>query len=193
MKNILLAIFIMVSNLSYSQYDLQVSLHENTLNKVFSTLGVISGTGEYEVMFIKSKYTWTLNNMRIDLLTDSGQFITDATVVTGLGTYQDRVTGKVSISYDQYTNLISVKVVDAVFEVFIEPFGKKVVLKRVQIADYLTSPFQFEGPMSISNELAFTMPDGSVRKMIAKPSTCVLKVLPDRIDVSTQISFIPKN
>jgi len=85
-----------------------------------------------------------------------------------------------------------VKVVDAVFEVFIEMFGKKIVLKRVQIADYLTSPFQFEGPMSISNELAFTMPDGSVRKMLAKPSTCVLKVLPDRIDVSTQIQFVQK-
>jgi hypothetical protein len=192
MKNFILLTFILLSIRVYSQSDLQVTLYENTLNKVFTTLGVISGTGEYELMFIKSNYTWTLNNMRIDLLTDSAQFITDATVVTGLGTYQDQVIGKVSISYDQYTNLISVKVVDAVFEVFIEMFGKKIVLKRVQIADYLTSPFQFEGPMSISNELAFTMPDGSVRKMLAKPSTCVLKVLPDRIDVSTQIQFVQK-
>ena len=131
--------------------------------------------------------------MRIDLLTDSAQFITDATVVTGLGTYQDQVIGKVSISYDQSTNLISVKVVDAVFEIFVEVFGKKIVLKRVQIADYLTSPFQFEGPMSISNELAFTMPDGSVRKMVAKPSVCVVKVLPDKIEVSTQVQFLPQN
>jgi len=45
----------------------------------------------------------------------------------------------------------------------------------------------------MSNELAFTMPDGSVRKMVAKPSVCVVNVVPDKIEVSTQVQFIPQN
>lgn len=193
MKKILLLIFITISLNIFSQSDIQVTMHESTLNKVFRTLGTISGTGEYEIMFVKSNYTWSLNNMRIELLKDSAIFITDATVVTGLGTYQDQVVGKVAISYNQYNNLISVQVVDAVFQIFVEAFGKKFVIKDIQIADYLTSPFQFEGPMSMSNELAFTMPDGSIRKMIAKPSVCVVNVVPDKIEVSTQVQFLPQN
>ena len=74
-------------------------------------------------------------------------------------------------------------------EIAVEIFGKRVVLKRIQIADYLTTPFQFEGPMSIQNQLSFTMPDGSLKKINAKPSKCIIKVLPDKIEVSTQIEF----
>ena len=72
---------------------------------------------------------------------------------------------------------------------FVEMFGKKVVLKKIQIADYLTTPFQFEGPMSIQNQLSFSMPDGSVKKIAAKPSKCIIRVLQDKIEVSTQIEF----
>jgi hypothetical protein len=120
---------------------------------------------------------------------DSAEFITDATVVTWLGTYHDQVRGKVAISYDEKTNLISVKVVDAPFNISVEMFGKKVVLKKIQIADYLTTPFQFEGPMSIQNQLSFSMPDGSVKNISAKPSRCIIRVLQDKIEVSTQIEF----
>jgi len=75
MKKILILIFITISLNIFSQSDIQVTMHESTLNKVFSTLGTISGTGEYEIMFVKSNYTWSLNNMRIELLKDSAIFM----------------------------------------------------------------------------------------------------------------------
>jgi hypothetical protein len=189
MKKIIFLTLLLFSKMSYSQNDLQVTLHENTLNKLFTSIGEFNGSGEYEMLFTKNTYTWNLKNMRIDLMKDSAEFITDATVHTWLGTYQDKVRGRVAISYDEKTNLISVRVVDAPFEISVEIFGKKVVLKRIQIADYLTTPFQFEGPMSIQNQLSFTMPDGTTKKILAKPSKCIIKVLPDKIEVSTQIEF----
>jgi len=189
MKYLFFITLLLFSKMSYSQNDIVVTLHEETLNKLFAAIGEFNGSGEYEMLFTKHTYTWNLKNMRIDLSKDSAQFTTDATVYTGLGTYQDKVNGKVAISYDEKTNLISVKVVDAPFEVFVEMFGKRIVLKRIQIADYLTTPFQFEGPMSIQNQLSFSMPDGSVKKINAKPSKCVIKVLQDKIEVSTQIQF----
>jgi hypothetical protein len=189
MKHIIFITLLFLSNMVYSQSDLQVTLHENTLNKLFSAIGEFNGSGEYEMLFTKNTYTWNLKNMRINLMKDSAEFVTDATVVTWLGTYHDQVHGKVAISYDEKTNLISVKVVDAPFNISVEMFGKKVVLKKIQIADYLTTPFQFEGPMSIQNQLSFSMPDGSVKKIAAKPSKCIIRVLQDKIEVSTQIEF----
>lgn len=189
MKKIIFITLLLFSKMIYSQSDLQVTLHESTLNKLFNAIGEFNGSGEYEMLFTKNTYTWNLKNMRINLMKDSAEFVTDATVHTWLGTYQDQVVGKVSISYDEKTNLISVKVVDAPFEIAVEMFGKRVVLKRVQIADYLTTPFQFEGPMSIQNQLSFTMPDGTTKQITAKPSKCVIKVLTDKIEVSTSIEF----
>lgn len=189
MKRIIFVTLLFFTNLLYSQNDLQVILHENTLNKLFNAIGEFNGSGEYEMLFTKHNYTWNLKNMRINLMQDSAEFITDATVHTWLGSYQDQVVGKVSISYDEKTNLISVKVVDAPFKISVEMFGKKLVLKTVQIADYLTTPFQFEGPMSIQNQLSFTMPDGSTKNITAKPSKCVIKVTQDKIEVSTSIEF----
>ena len=189
MKNTIFITLLFLTKVIYSQNDLQVTLHENTLNKLFNAIGEFNGSGEYEMLFTKNTYTWNLKNMRINLMKDSAEFVTDATVNTWLGTYQDEVRGRVSISYDEKTNLISVRVVDAPFEISVEIFGKRVVLKRVQIADYLTTPFQFEGPMSIQNQLSFTMPDGTTKKIVAKPSKCIIKVLPDKIEVSTQIEF----
>jgi hypothetical protein len=189
MKQIIFITLLFLSKMVYSQSDLQVTLHENTLNKLFFAIGEFNGSGEYEMLFTKNTYTWNLKNMRINLMKDSAEFVTDATVVTWLGTYYDQVRGKVAISYDEKTNLISVKVVDAPFNISIEMLGKKITLKKIQIADYLTTPFQFEGPMSIQNQLSFSMPDGSVKKIAAKPSKCVIKVLQDKIEVSTQIEF----
>ena len=169
--------------------DLVVILHQETLNKLFGAIGEISGTEEYEILLMKKKYTWFLSNMRIQLQKDSASFITDATVDAGFGIYKDQVVGKVAIDYDEKRNKISVKVVDAVFEIFINFMGKRLVIKRVQLANYLTTPFTFEGPMTLENEMSFQMPDGSEKKLFLKPSRCIIRVEPEKIIVSTEIDF----
>lgn len=186
---VLLLLFCSLSAASRGQNDLVVTLHERTLNNLFGALGEFTGKEEYELLLIKRSFTWTLTGMRIELEKDSAVFITQARVETDFGTYTDEVRGKVAIGYSEKTNLISVQVVDAPFDVAINAFGRRWVIKRLQIADYLTAPFTFEGPLTMQNQLAFEMPDGSIRTITATPSRCTIRVLPDRIEVATDVAF----
>ena len=192
MRSLLFFVIFFFAKIISAQNDLVVVVHETTVNSLFKAVGTIEGNGVYKTGFINNKYSWDLENLRIDILKDSAKFYTDASVKTWLGNYEDKVIGKVAISYNEKTNIISIKVVDAPFEISVNIFGKRVVLKKLQIADYLTTPFEFEGPMTIKNELEFAMPDGSIRKIEAKPSKCKIEVLPDKIQVSTKIQYIRK-
>jgi hypothetical protein len=192
MRSLLFFVIFFFAKIISAQNDLVVVVHETTVNSLFKAVGTIEGNGVYKTGFINNKYSWDLENLRIDILKDSAKFYTDASVKTWLGNYVDQVVGKVAISYNEKTNIISIRVVDAPFEISTKIFGKRVVLKKLQIADYLTTPFEFEGPMTIKNELEFAMPDGSIRKIEAKPSKCKIDVLPDKIQVSTKIQYVRK-
>jgi len=192
MRPILLFLLLAASPLAPAQSDLIVTLHERTLNNLFTALGEFSGTEDYELMFIDRTLTWTLTGMHIELEQDSAAFLTHARVETDFGTYTDEVRGKVAIRYNEKTNLIAVQVVDAPFEIAVNAFGRRWVIKRLQIADYLTTPFTFEGPLTLQNSLDFEMPDGSVRTIAATPRRCTIQVLPNRIEVATNVAFTPK-
>lgn len=193
MKKILILLNIILNqSILWSQQDIVVTIHESTINNLFNAVGDITGSGEYKTGFINNKYSWILENLRIEILNDSAQFYTDASVKTWLGNYKDEVVGKVAISYNEINNIISIKVVDAPFEISVTLFGQRVVIKKLQIADYFTTPFEFEGPLTFKNELEFGMPDGSTRKIEAKPSKCKIEIIPDKIQVSTKIKYSQK-
>ena len=65
----------------------------------------------------------------------------------------------------------------------------RLVLKRIQLADYFMTPFQFEGPANMSNDMTFQMPNGEVKKLIAKPTNLKMRVLENMIVVSSDINF----
>jgi hypothetical protein len=172
--------------------DLLVVLHQETLNKLLNAIGEISGNAEYSVMYIKGHYTWQLNKTEIRLLKDSAYFSTDVTVKTGFDTYTDHINGKMSITYNQQTNQIAVRVADAIFELRVGVLGKQFKIKSVQIADYLSSPFMFEGPKTMSNEMTFIMPNGTEKKIMVKASACVLKIVEKQIVVASELYFKQK-
>ncbi len=169
--------------------DLTMQLHEETLNKMLKAVGEIKGSSPYEVMFVKGTYHWSLINPTIQLMKDSARFKTDAKVEVGLFKYTDEVVGKVTISYQTKTNQIAVRIVDAPFEIYTTILGKKIVLKRIQIADYFKTPFLFEGPMTMKGAMEFMMPDSTIKTLVAKPSQCDIKIVPQRIMVSTELEF----
>ncbi len=170
--------------------DLTIQIHEQTLNKMLNAVGDIKGSNTYEVAFVKGVYHWTLIKPTIYLNTDSAKFKTDAKVEVGLFKYTDEVVGKVAISYIAKTNKIAIQVVDAPFEIYTTILGKKIVLKKIQIADYFKTPFLFEGPMTMTSAMEFMMPDSTIKKLIATPSQCDIKILPQRIMVSTELEFV---
>lgn len=169
--------------------DLIVSLREEVLNKMVAALGEIKGTNDYSVAFVKGKYHWFLVDPKIQLIPDSAIFVTDAKVKVGSFEYTDRVRGKVSVTYNEATNQIAVKVTDAVFEIYTEILGAKISIKKIQLADYFTAPFIFEGPMTMNTDMEFTMPDNTKKVLVAKPSACDLKIGFKEIVVSTELDF----
>jgi len=185
MKKILLFILTIFS-LNLCAQDISLTISETTINKLFDAIGTISGEGEYKAAL---QTTWELNQTRIELLNDSAIFMTKAKVKTHLGEYDDDIIGKVSITYNEKTNLISITVIDAQFEVAVDIGKLRLVLKRIQLADYFKTPFQFNGPASLTNQLSFQMPNGDIKKVDLKPDNLKMKVVQDKIIVTTNMKF----
>jgi hypothetical protein len=82
-----------------------------------------------------------------------------------------------------------VKVADAVFELKVSVLGKEFKIKSVQIADYLSSPFTFEGPQTVKNSMTFTMPNGEVKKVSVRPSSLSMRIVEKQIVVASELYF----
>jgi hypothetical protein len=99
--------------------DFAFVLSERAVNKVFTAIGEINGKSEYEVLgIIKGHYNWKVLNPKISFKPDSSDFTCDAKVEVGPFGYKSQVLGHVKIGYDGKTNLISIKITDAVFELY---------------------------------------------------------------------------
>ncbi len=186
-------IFLLImQHVNAQKNDVVIAIHQETLNKMLTAVGEIKGTNSYEYALIKGNYHWFLQNPRIELIKDSAKFYTDAKVSVGPFKYTDKVIGKMSVKYDQAKNKIAIQLTDAVFEIYTTVLGKKISLKKIQIADYFTSPFLFDGPLNVESNMEFTMPDSTVKTIIAKASRCDIKILTQQIVVSTEMSFTSK-
>lgn len=172
--------------------DLKVLLHEESINKMFKAIGNIHGAADYEVMFFKGKYNWTMMNSQIVLKPGKGDFITDVRVEAGVIDYSTQVTGNVDIWYDLKTNLINVKVTKAIFEIYTKILGKKVHIKNIDLAEYFTEPLTFEGPMTINTDMLFTLPDGRTKIIYCFPSHVDLRVLENVVEVACELGFSEK-
>lgn len=188
-----LSIFtVLTSRAQTASNDLKVLLHEESINKMFKAIGNISGKSEYEIMFFKGSYDWTMMNPRIILKPGKGDFVTDVRVQAGLISYSTQVTGNVDIWYDVKTNLINVRITKAIFEIYTKVLGQKVHIKDLDLAEYFTEPFTFEGPMTLNTDMLFELPDGKTKKIFIKPSKCELRVLEKMVEVACELEFSEK-
>jgi hypothetical protein len=167
--------------------DFSVLLHEETINKVFTAIGEISGKNEFEVLLIKGHYKWTIVNPKINLLPDSSDFTCDAKVTVGPFKYSTQVTGNVKIGYDNELNEISIKITKAIFELYTVILGKKIHIKDIHLEDYFKDPFTFEGPKSFATDMSFTLPDSTVKKIYVQPTECIMKVEKQVIVTSCEV------
>lgn len=188
MKSILTFLLILFNLNLYSQTDVKLVISENTINKIFDAIGPIRGEGEYKIVQTK-KFTWLLQGTHIDLIQDSALFITQAEVKTHLGTYYDEIRGKVSVTYNEKTNLISIQIIDAQFEVAIRIGKMRMVLRRIQLADYFKTPFQFEGPGRMNEDISFQMPNGDMKKISVKPQHFKMRIIDNSIIVTSDLTF----
>jgi hypothetical protein len=168
--------------------DVKVVVHEETLNKIFAALGDVSGINDYEVLLIKGKYKWTMQNPRIILKPVKSGFVCEAIVNVGSFDYKAPVAGDLSISYDPKSNQIQVKLIKAIFEIYTKVLGKKIHIKDIDLADYLNEPFTFEGPQTLGTEMEFEMPDHTKRKVYLQPSLCSMIVIDKQIITTCEMA-----
>jgi hypothetical protein len=184
--------WLLSESLAQKSSDLTMIINESTLNKLFTAIGPITGTNVYKVGFIGGVYNWTMKNARIELIKDSAKFITDVDVEAGPIKYSTPVPGKAAIKYDPKTNKINLTVIDAVFEIYTRILGRKVHIKDIQLAEYFTTPFVFDGPNNMETDMDFSMPDGSVKKIYTKTDNCKLHIQPHQIVLNSQLIFYEK-
>ncbi len=170
--------FLLLSFSGYSQKynDFTVSLHEESVNKVFAAIGDIKGESDYEVMLIKGKYHWKIINPKINLKPDSSDFTCDAKVEVGPFNYSTQVVGIVKVFYDSKKNEISIKITRAIFELYTVIFEKKIHIKDIHLEEHFTEPFIFEGPRTLATDMEFMMPDSTMKRIYVQPSDCEMKV-----------------
>jgi hypothetical protein len=169
--------------------DIAFVLSERAVNKVFAAIGEINGKNRYEVLgVIKGYYNWKVLNPKISFKPDSSDFTCDAKVDVGPFGYKSGVLGHVKIGYDNQANLISIKITDAVFELYTMVLGKKIHIKDIHLEDYFKDPFLFEGPKSFATNMSFTMPDSTVKNIYVQPTDCIMKVVKQAIKTSCDIA-----
>ena len=188
-KLIILFLMLFTSFLkAQSPNDFAFVLSERAVNKVFTAIGEISGKAQYEVLgMVEGQYKWKVLNPKISFKPDSSNFTCDAKVEVGPFGYKSQVLGHVKIGYDNKINEISIKITDAVFELYTVVLGKKIHIKDIHLEDYFKDPFLFEGPKSFATDMSFTMPDSTVKQIYIQPSDCVMKVVRQAIKTSCDI------
>ncbi|TND07428.1 MAG: hypothetical protein FD123_3278 [Bacteroidetes bacterium] len=172
--------------------DMKVTLHEESLNKVFKALGDISGTEPYKLLLIKGTYTWTLKNPRIRLKPGKADFVTDVNVRAGSLEYSTLCAGDVKVWYDGKNNKINVKITKALIEIYTYFMGRKVSITEVDLASHFPDPFSFDGPATMETDMDFTMPDNSVRKIYMKTTDCDVIVEDHFLSVPCEVEFYQK-
>ena len=173
---ILSLIFFPISYNAQTNNDFTVILHEEALNKIFSSIGEIKGASDYEVMLIKGTIHWVVINPSISIRPDSSQFNCLAKVDAGLFDYTSTVKGDVKITYNEQKNEIQLKITRAIFELYTVILGKKIHIKNIDLADHFKDPFIFEGPRTMTTDFEFTMPDSTRKHIYVKPSSCNMEV-----------------
>jgi len=169
--------------------DATVVIHQNTLNSFFNAIGPISGKDQYNVLGMHGDYIWTLRNARIELRPNQARFIADAEIHIGPLSYGSEASGNVEVLFHPESNRISVKVLQATFEVYIKIFGQKIHITNIDAARYYKPEFEFSGPQPIQASVDVALPDGSKKTIFIKPVAENLAIEQERIVVSSKLAF----
>jgi hypothetical protein len=169
--------------------DASVIIHQNTLNGFLTAIGPISGKDHYNVLRSKGDYTWTLRNARIELRPNQAKFYADADISVEPFSYSSGATGNVEVLYHPETNRISIKVLQATFEVYFKLLGMKIHIADIDAARFYKPEFEFAGPQPIQANVDVALPDGSKKTIYIKPVDQKLVIEQERIVVGSKLTF----
>lgn len=158
-----------------SQRDVKIVIEESMVNKLFSAIGPVSGSGEADVKFSKMDYEWTVKNPVIHFEEGKAGFYATAKIKASGINYESPVNGYCDINYDPKTNKLHLQVKSADFDLEFKVFGKKVKLGSVDVVRFYSPKFEFDGPEPIDQIVNLDLPEGpkSFRLVTTEPELVI--------------------
>ncbi|MBC8343098.1 MAG: hypothetical protein ISR55_06715 [Bacteroidetes bacterium] len=182
--------FMMMNLTGYAQKsDLTISISDQMINKVLAAVGSISDEDEYQLLMIKGKYSWLVENTRIKLEENKALFVADVKVKAGPIKYEDRVSGLLDVTYNPKTNKLELKLTHAYLDIKTKIFGKEKIITTVDLANYYKAPFVFDGPIDYQEVFEIEMPDKTVKKLKTVVERCNINVKPGVIQMKSIIAI----
>lgn len=191
LSSLVLVLLFAMSAVSHAEMDAKVVLSENALNGFLNAVGPISRTENFKISSVSGQYTWAVKNPKVTITTDKVRFQADAGIAVNVFKYDTTAYGDVEVKYDPLSNKISVKILKAAIQIYINLFGKKINITEVDISRFYRMQFEFAGPKPLQASADVTMPDGSVRT-VSVTSTAQMALENGQIVVGTDLEFSGK-
>ncbi|MBT5953497.1 hypothetical protein HOG98_02130 [bacterium] len=194
-KLICIVVFLMsltqtaLSQRSFSNYHVKVSVHENLLNELFQTINPINGKGEIHGAFVKDKYKWAVTSTTVHIKKGMTVVKVDIDLKVGDKTSKTTAFGKLKISYDKDKNQIKFNVEKISFEIYADVFNNDVLLTTVDLTSVYQPEFYLPGPSKLDQVISIPIPNGEDISVKAKPSSYQIKILDKRVDVLATYKF----
>ena len=176
------------TNLSHNSKEIShisLLLNENMINEFLKGILPIKDSGAALLI----QYHWELINPRLDIEKDTALFFSDVKLSVGPIETTKKIKGWVSVKFDKTINKIILKIEEAKVALDINLFGKNILLKELNIAEYFSTPFKLNGPEPISSKIEYKLPNGEIRKISCRTVKSELTLVEDAIEVLTTLEF----
>ncbi len=172
----------------WPEMNAKVAIGESVLNEFFRAVGPISRTESFKVSAVSGTYTWSVKDPKITITPDKVRFQADAGITVLSFKYDTTAYGDVEVKYDPAANKISVKILKAAIQIYLNLFGKRINITEVDISRFYRMQFEFAGPKPLQSSVDITMPDGKIRT-VTVTSTAQMALEQGQIVVGTELRF----
>ena len=166
--------------------SVSVIITEKTVNDFLAAVGPVKGKGTGAQ---KIKYDWTVTESHVDFEPGTAGFKAKVKVKTKIITFDDKVTGRLTVDYDASANKIRMQVVEARFSIVVKILGKKVKLATVDISKYYQPRFEFNGPEPIQEEVEMAVGGGIKRRVRVTAGSRQIMTERDQLRVSVNLTY----
>ncbi|UCH64099.1 MAG: hypothetical protein JSU77_06665 [Fidelibacterota bacterium] len=171
---------------SVTGQSVSVIITEKTVNDFLAVVGPVKGKGTGAQ---KIKYDWTVTESRVDFEPGTAGFNAKVKIKTKIITFDEKVTGRLTVDYDASANKIRMQVVEARFSIVVRILGKKVKLATVDISKYYQPRFEFNGPEPIQDEVEVDVGGGTKRRVRVTAGSRQIMTEKDQLRVSVNLTY----
>lgn len=183
---ILPGMLILLTSMPLHAQDVSVTISEATVNQLLVAIGPVKGKGKGAQNI---SYSWTVTEPRVAFTPGAAAFQAKIRVKAKGITLNNRVKGKLQVSYDKQSNKIKMRVVEAKFPIKIKLFGKTFKVATVDISKYYQPKFDFNGPEPVQKEVTVDVGGPKPRIIEVTASGHTIRLQQDALTVSVSLAY----